>query len=465
MEDAEDEQTQPTAMEMGYLGSLEPSPCDVASEMLIAQLGATGSAYKRGTRKAFKHLVSEIYSPPRITEELRQRPRRWLLPGFALDITVADPDGGQPWDFSRPEKRDKARAIRRQQKPYMLIGSPECKAFCTWQRLSEARPPDVGRMRRLKVEAQVHMDFVASLYLEQLQDGLYCLHEHPRFASSWELPCIEELLKVDGVNIVRGDQCQCGAQASHGPTRGSPILKPTGFMSNSSKVLEALSRRCEGRNGRCTRPNGGQHVVLEGKLAREAAKYPRELCRAVPKGTAAQPREDRRLHQGCFGIQAVDEEDQVAKNAYGEKQGYSGRFVDDISKQILKDEWVIEARMKELEYFTQKGRVAQSPPGTRATDHRTTTDNGSVGRCQQGRRAKPKVPISPCGQADQGPRQKRPDVLCSRSALRGPTHSPEPCSNNGRRPQARLESQLNDAHTDQLCGYLEGVFQRKDRPL
>ena len=132
MEGAEDEQTQPTAMEMGYLGSLEPSPHDVASEMLLAQLGVTGNSYKRETRKAFRGLVSEIYSPPRITEELRRRPKRWLLPGFALDITVNDPDDGQPWDFTRPEKRDKARAIRRQQRPYMLIGSPECKAFCTW---------------------------------------------------------------------------------------------------------------------------------------------------------------------------------------------------------------------------------------------------------------------------------------------------------------------------------------------
>ena len=80
MEGAEDEQTQPTAMEMGFLGCLEPSPCDVASEMLLMQLGGTGNSYKRESRKAFRHLVSEIYSPPRVTEELRRRPRRWLLP-------------------------------------------------------------------------------------------------------------------------------------------------------------------------------------------------------------------------------------------------------------------------------------------------------------------------------------------------------------------------------------------------
>ena len=358
-----DEQAQPTAMEMGFLGSLEPSPCDVASEMLLMQLGGTGKAYKREARKGFRRLVSEIYSPPRVTEELRQRPRRWLLPGFALDITVADPDDGEPWDFTRPEKREKARRLRRAQRPYMLIGSPECKAFCTWQRLNESRSPDVERMKRLRVQAQLHIDFVASLYVDQMKDGLYFLHEHPRFASSWKLTCIEELLKTEGVGLVRGDQCQFGAQVQHGPMRGSPILKPTGFMSNSGKVLEALNRRCSGRDSQCSRPSGGRHTTLEGRVAREAARYPKDLCRAVLRGTAAQLRHDRRIHPGCFGIQAVDEDDQVVKNAYGEKQGYSGKFVDDISGQILKDEWVMEARMKELEYFTKKGVWAKVPRG------------------------------------------------------------------------------------------------------
>ena len=42
-------------------------------------------------------------------------------------------------------------------------------------------------------------------------------------------------------------------------------------------------------------------------------------------------------------------------NVYGPEQGYSGQFVDDTTGQVLKDEWVRAARMKELEYFTKKG--------------------------------------------------------------------------------------------------------------
>ena len=100
-------------------------------------------------------------------------------------------------------------------------------------------------------------------------------------------------------------------------------------------------------------------MTVEGKLAKDAAIYPRELCRAVLRGTAAQLREDRRILPGCFGIQAEEEEDHVVANVYGPKQGYSGRFKDDLTGQTLKDEWVMAARMKELEYFNKKGCVAE----------------------------------------------------------------------------------------------------------
>ena len=137
-----EEEDEPDQMDTGYIGSLEPGPEDVASELLLQQLGSTGRSYRRETRKAYKHLVSEIYSPPRITAELRRRPRRHLLPGFALDLTVTDPDDGQPWDFCSREKREKARALRRRQKPFLLIGSPMCTCFCAWQYLNEARSAD-----------------------------------------------------------------------------------------------------------------------------------------------------------------------------------------------------------------------------------------------------------------------------------------------------------------------------------
>ena len=360
-EDAMDQDEAPGDAEMGFLGSLQPEACDAASELLLMQLGSVGRSYKRETRQAFGKLVSEIYSPPRITAELQRRPRKHLLPGFALDLTVVDPEDGEAWDFCQPDKREKARRLRRRQKPFLLIGSPECTAFCTWQYLNESKAADVNEIKRQRIRASLHMDFVASLYREQVEDGLYFLHEHPLWATSWKLPSIENLLKISGVERVHGDQCQYGAEVQRGQHRGSPVMKPTGFLSNSPKIRDALSKRCYGRSGVCTRPSGGRHVALEGKLTRDAAVYPRQLCQAVLRGATAQLKQDRRLKPGCFGIQAIDDEEEIHDSLYGPSQGYSGKYRDDLTGQILKDELVVAARIKELEYFTRKGVWVKVP--------------------------------------------------------------------------------------------------------
>jgi len=101
-----------------------------------------------------------------------------------------------PWDFSRPEKRDKARRMVREQKPYVLIGSPECRAFSTWQALNAAKSMDPDKLKREKTKATLHLNFMISLYEEQIEAGKYFLHEHPRFATSWQLRNMEILMQV-----------------------------------------------------------------------------------------------------------------------------------------------------------------------------------------------------------------------------------------------------------------------------
>ena len=70
-------------------------------------------------------------------------------------------------------------------------------------------------------------------------------------------------------------------------------------------------------------------------------------------GLAAQLRADGRLQPGCYGIQAVD--DDRVREIYGPAQGYSGKFKDDLTGQVLKDDLVAEARKKELEFFRSRG--------------------------------------------------------------------------------------------------------------
>jgi len=323
-------------MDMGLLGSLEPEPIDVASSMLLQQLGSMGRSYKREVRRGFKALVSEIYSPPRVTAELRRSKYKFMLPGFALDISGIDEDDGQPWNFCIAGKRDKVRRMVNEQKPFMLIGCPPCKAYSTWQALNESKSSDPAAYRRAKMQAGIHLAFVASLYKDQIEGGRYFIHEHPKWATSWGENEIDELMSIPGVEVAHGDQCQYGAEVSRGPRKGSPILKPTGFMTNSAAVHTALSHRCQGKNGECSRGKGGRHAHCEGRIASDAAIYPKGLCRAMLRGTAEQLRLDGHIKNGCFGIQPLDDDAEGEVPGHGPAQGYSGKYKDATTGQILR---------------------------------------------------------------------------------------------------------------------------------
>jgi len=78
----ENESTEPADMQIGILAQL-------AIEYI----------------KYGKH-VSELFSPPRVC---RAAFKVGLKPGMSFDMTETDPDDGEPWDFTIPEKRIKAK--------------------------------------------------------------------------------------------------------------------------------------------------------------------------------------------------------------------------------------------------------------------------------------------------------------------------------------------------------------------
>ncbi len=81
------------------------------------------------------------------------------------------------------------------------------------------------------------------------------------------------------------------------------------------------------------------------------------------KGMTAQLRADGMIKDGGFGINAVDDDVAVHATLKGPEQGYSGRFRDDLSHQLLRDDLVHEARKKELDYFCSKGVWLKRPKG------------------------------------------------------------------------------------------------------
>ena len=204
--------------------------------MVMAVLGADPRSYRREKKQAVRRIVSELYSPPRVTQMLKNMSNHGLTPGLALDLTTVDPDDGTPWDFDVPAKREKALRLLRAQKPLFVIGSPMCTRWCTWQKLNDAkRNPEIVEAE--KKLALIHLEFMAKVYQEQIDGDRFFLHEHPEAAGSWEEKCIVNLLMNGKVDRVCADQCQYSQEVQYGTYRGQPVRKATGFMSNAPKLL------------------------------------------------------------------------------------------------------------------------------------------------------------------------------------------------------------------------------------
>ena len=115
-------------------------------------------------------------------------------------------------------------------------------------------------------------------------------------------------------------------------------------------------------------------------MAREAAVYPFELCRAILEGCRNQLMRDGTLKEGMFGLQGKFEEDTVkyydqltgaplegedviaAERVFAVQQRAHGGFKDSVTGQPLRVELVRAARKLEMEYFEAKQVWEKRPP-------------------------------------------------------------------------------------------------------
>ena len=245
------------------------------------------------------------------------------------------------------------------ERPLLLIGSPMCTAFSIWQRANNAFR-DKAIVEAERKRAVMHLEFCIELYREQLKHGRYFLHEHPAFASSWQEAKMQELEKEAGVCTSVIDQCLYGCETP----QGEPIKKPTKWITNSAEIAKQLSRRCQGKDGDCSRSGGGTHQQCRGKIARMAAVYPFKLCRAILVGFRNQLRADGKFEDGFVGVlDSFDKEQELFETyrisdasgaVFQVKIAHETEYRDDLTGQLLPPELVRAARAKELEYFGAK---------------------------------------------------------------------------------------------------------------
>ena len=78
--------------------------------------------------------IAEVYSVPRIAA---QAMTVGIRPGFSIDIGTINLKTGASWNLENEEEFQYVKMWRKEEKPFLLCGSPPCNAFSkiqTWNR-------------------------------------------------------------------------------------------------------------------------------------------------------------------------------------------------------------------------------------------------------------------------------------------------------------------------------------------
>ena len=356
---------------------VEDTPDDVMHRKLPRPRDIRVELTMRKARPMFEAKgadIAEVYSPPRIAQEAAMKSYHGvrLHPGWSLDLTRNDPATNKPWDFSLQSCRDRAMALVKTSKPFMLIGSPPCTAFSAIQNMNAGRRPPEIIAKEIAAGRQ-HLQFAMKLYAEQAMNGRYFLHEHPHTASSWALKEVLDLALAPSVDTVVTHMCRFGmtSRDKEGP---GLVKKPTRFMSNSPEVIKVLDRKCT-NSGQCKEEHHRHVILMEGR-AKACQEYPKALCQAVCDGVAAQKLKDKSTIRAMMPFD-IEEMDNIASAAAEEGDVCLSSFEhpadalhepdpeiiaeDDVSGEKLEATLVRDARKEEIAYFKSMGVYRKVP--------------------------------------------------------------------------------------------------------
>ena len=164
-------------------------------------------------------------------------------------------------------------------KPFMVVIAFDCRI---WSLLTNMNPTvDWERLRR-SIGLRT-LKLVEDICEHQHRSGRFYLVENPAGSKAWTYhKVLQRVLEKLGGKFVFGDQCPFGKKDEDS---GRPEQKRTGWLSNSEVVLNEIGRRCS-----C--PRGTHQQIIGnntgGLRSKQAAEYPKALCRAICRGVLKQ---------------------------------------------------------------------------------------------------------------------------------------------------------------------------------
>ena len=171
-----------------------------------------------------------------------------------------------------------SKAQVREEKPYLLTGSPPCDAFSLLN-----KGLNFPKMPKAQVEAilrrgEKHLMRAIDFYEEQLERGGHILHEHPWTATSWQHPRMKRLMEKWQLYLVKGPMCNWDMESEDENGMGL-VKKETGWLTSSPELAMTLKGVCSNTDG--SRPWHRHVPLIGGGRARKAAVYPPKMVAAV----------------------------------------------------------------------------------------------------------------------------------------------------------------------------------------
>ena len=128
------------------------------------------------------------------------------------------------WDFDDPKHRRELLRRLRDEQPDEVLLAPSCKLWSQMQNLAAREPDQQDALHELRLwHHDVHLDFVRTIYLHQIDHGRHAHLEQPAYALSWRTKALKSL---PGWWCLF-DQCMYGCMCLHVDGRWLPARKST----------------------------------------------------------------------------------------------------------------------------------------------------------------------------------------------------------------------------------------------
>ena len=206
----------------------------------------------------------ELFSPPRVVP-FAQRLGLRTDSHHVFDLSAN-------WDVREKKDRQKFRQHQRQNKPKMLMASPDCGAFSQLRHIYRLRMNPRALAHKI-AEGNLMWDFSIEAAERQLEDNNMFGLEHPSGAASWSLPQTQKLLRRDNVALMTFDMCSFSLSVKEGTVSQKSTKLAT---SNPWLAFELLNKQCS---------HDHVHEHLISGLPRKAQIYSEDFCKTLASCT------------------------------------------------------------------------------------------------------------------------------------------------------------------------------------